>query len=138
MKYFFAFLISFIVFSCSTKDEKTNPLKQWIIDNQASIAFDIDTVISSYKLKNKLDSNWNSSSIATTIFSPNSLGKLAKIAGDTSECFVVVLTFYKNKYRKKEIMLLATQYNCLPAFNKIKLDTDSTNNFIFGKTYENY
>ena len=74
-----------------------------------------------------------SSSIAITIYAPNSLGKLAKIAGDSSECVIVKLSFYRNEMRKREIMIAAVDSSCLDKINAIDLKTDSINHLIFGK-----
>lgn len=132
MKQIFLVLTSILIFSCNSKQSKVeeDSLKQWILDNHTSLEKDINRII-----KNDLsrDSNWLSSGIVTTMYAPNSLGKLAKIAGDSSECIIVALTFYRDEMRKREIMIAADDSSCLDKLNAIDLKTDSIDNLIFGK-----
>lgn len=132
MKYIFISLTSILIFSCNSKQNKVDAdsLKQWILDNHTSLEKDIEVII-----KNDLsrDSNWLSSGVVTTMYAPNSLGKLAKIAGDSSECIIVALTFYRDEMRKREIMIAAEDSSCLDKLSSIDLMTDSINNLIFGK-----
>ena len=122
--------------SCGSghKQEKDNSLKSWILNNQDSITADADTLIQNYFSRNKLDSNWMSSTIAITKYGPDALSILASKVNDSTGCVVVELTFYKDVNKKKRIMLAAQDSSCLPILNSVSLQTDSTNEFIFGKT----
>jgi hypothetical protein len=129
-------LVSFIFFlSCNFNNEKPpkSSLKEWILSNHRQLELDAKGLISGYLKENGSDSNWTSASIATTMYAPNSLGMLARIAGDSTKCIVVELTFYKDTLQKKEIMLAAEDSTCLQMLNTVSLETDSTNQFIFGK-----
>jgi hypothetical protein len=134
MKLFSIALILLRLFSCnSIKDEKHLGLNQWIHDNRLRLESDMDNVISNYSMKEKPDSNWMSRGIAITMYARNSLGTLAKIAGDSSRCIIIELTFYKDKTRKRRLMITAEDSSCLQRLNAIELTTDSTDNLIFGK-----
>jgi hypothetical protein len=134
MKYLFIALIFLPFFSCnSTKDKKATELNHWIHDNQDRIENDIDAIIKNYLLKEKADSNWRSRGIAITMYAPNSLGTLVKIAGDSTDCIIIDLTFYKDKLRKREMKIAAQDSSCLDKLNAIQLTTDSTDHLIFGK-----
>ena len=134
MKHLCIALILLPFFSCnSTNDKKDTSLKQWIYNNQDRLENDIDTVIYNYLVKEKPDSTWSVRDLAITMFAPNSLGTLAKIAGDSMQCIIIDLTFYKDKMRKRKIMIAAQDSSCLKKLNEIELTTDSTDNLIFGK-----
>ncbi len=135
MKHIFIVLASIFIFSCNPKEHKANAdsLKQWMLDNHDHLENDIETIIKNDLSNNEQNPNWFSSSIATTMYASNSLGKLAKIASDSTECVVVELTFYKDKMRKTEIMIAAADSSCIEKLNAIKLKTDSIGNVIFGK-----
>jgi hypothetical protein len=121
--------------SCSRqKQEKDNSLKNWILSNQDSITADADALIKNYFTRNKLDSNWMFSTIAITKHGSDPLSVLASKVHDSTGCIVVELTFYKDSNKKKRIMLAMQDSSCLPIFNSVRLETDSTNEFIFGKT----
>jgi len=127
-------IISLFFLSCNLTDYKKDSfLKQWIYNNQDRLNSDIDDVIKNYLIKEKQDSNWSTVGIITTMYAPNSLGTLAKIAGDSSECIVVDLTFYRDKTRKREIMIAAQDSSCLDKLNTIKLGSDSIGNLVYGK-----
>jgi hypothetical protein len=128
-------LPTILIFSCNSNRDKSRPdsLKQWILINHNLLEKDIETIIENDLSNNKRDSNWLSSGILTTMYAPNSIGTLAKIAGDSTECIVVELTFYKDKRRKRQLMLAAEDSSCLDKLNKIKLDADSVSNLLFGK-----
>ena len=134
MKCLFIVIISLFFLSCNLTDYKKDSfLKQWIYNNQDRLNSDIDDVIKNYLIKEKQDSNWSTVGIITTMYAPNSLGTLAKIAGDSSECIVVDLTFYRDKTRKREIMIAAQDSSCLDKLNTIKLESDSIGNLVYGK-----
>ena len=134
MKCLFIVIISLFFLSCNLTDYKKDSfLKQWIYNNQDRLNSDIDDVIKNYLIKEKQDSNWSTVGIITTMYAPNSLGTLAKIAGDSSECIVVDLTFYRDKTRKREIMIAAQDSSCLDKLNTIKLGSDSIGNLVYGK-----
>ena len=131
----FIVLVSIFSLSCNSNSEhiKTGPLRQWVLDNQKHLENDIESIIKNDSMTNNPNSNWISSGIVTTIYASNSLGTLAKIAGDSTECILVELTFYKDKKRKREIMIAAEDSSCLGKLNIIQLKTDSIGNLIFGK-----
>jgi hypothetical protein len=134
MKHLFIALILLSLFSCnSTNDKKSTRLNKWVHDNQNRLENDIDTVINNYILKEKPDSNWSVRGIAITMYAPNSIGALAKIAGDSTECIIVDLTFYKDKMRKRRLMIAAQDSSCLDKLNAIEIRMDSTDKLIFGK-----
>jgi hypothetical protein len=135
MKHLFIGLTLFFFLSCnSTTDKKdTNRLKQWIDNNQDRLKNDIENSIQKWLILEKRDSNWNTVSIATRMNAANSLGTLAKIAGDSTECIVVEFTAHKDKTRKNQIMIAAEDSSCLDKLNAIELETDSIGNLIFGK-----
>ena len=135
MRYLILALASILILSCNSRQNNSSAdsLKQWILDNHNLLEKDIEAIIKNDLSNNKRDSNWMSSSIATTMYAPNSLGKLANIAGDSSECVIVELTFYRNEMRKREIMIAAVDSGCLDKMNAIDLKTDSINRVIFGK-----
>jgi hypothetical protein len=122
-------IISFVcilLISCHSN----NNLREWILNNQQQLTSATDSVIQDYYKTNNLDSNWISSSVAITEYAPNIIGALAKKAGDSTECIVIELTFYKNLNLKRSIMIAANDSTCLNKLNAIILKTDSTNNFI--------
>jgi|KBSSwiS6_1023812.scaffolds.fasta_scaffold29998_1 hypothetical protein len=127
--------VTIFIFSCDSRHDKSSAdsLQQWILNNHKLLEKDIETIIKNDLSNNKRDSNWLSSGIVTTMYAPNSLGTFAKIAGDSTECIVVELTFYKDKRRKRELMLAAEDSSCLNKLNTIKFDTDSVSNLLFGK-----
>jgi hypothetical protein len=61
------------------------------------------------------------------------LGRLAKISGDSDKCIVTTVKFYKDPNRKLEIMIGALDSTCIRILQEKKLDTDSTDRFVFGK-----
>ena len=135
MRYLLILSSLFLFLSCISNNGQ-NPkssLKEWILINHSQLEHDTKDLINGYLKADRADSNWISASIATTIYASNSLGTLAKIAGDSTECIVVELTFYKDTLQKKEIMVAAEDSACLHILNAIGLETDSTNHFIFGK-----
>lgn len=71
--------------------------------------------------------------MAITIYAPNSLGTLAKMAGDSNDCIIIELTLYRDKMQKRKLMIAAEDSSCLDKLNAIELITDSTDNLIFGK-----
>lgn len=122
--------------TCSSgqKKEQHNSLKEWILSNQHSLMIDADTIIQNYYKANKPDSNWVSAIVAITKFGPNELSALANKIHDSTGCVVVELTFYKDTNKKRRIMLAAQDSGCLKSLNNTILETDSTNDFIFGKS----
>ena len=130
---FILFNCIFII-SCNTNHtrKQDNSLKVWIENNQNLLMVDTDKIIQEYN-KNDLNNNWGSISIATTLHMENSLGKLAKLAGDSTLCIIVEFTFYKDLNQKRKIMIAAEDSTCLNKLDFISLETDSTNDFIFGK-----
>ena len=135
MKCIFLSVIFLYLTSCSSqsKKEKDNSLRSWILTNQDSLMADADTLIQNYHNRNKPDSNWMSSTIGITKYGPDALSVLASKLQDSTGCIVVELTFYKDANKKKRIMLAAQDSSCLPILNNVMLETDSTNEFIFGK-----
>jgi len=131
--------ILFVSFMClmscnsNQKKEQDNSLKGWILSNQHSLMLAADTIIQSYNNANKVDSNWTSSTIAITRYGPGTLGAFANKIHDSTGCVVVELTFYKDTNKKRRIMLAAQDSGCLKNLNNTILETDSTNDFIFGK-----
>ena len=115
------------------KKEPDNSLKGWILSNQHSLMLAADTIVQSYNNANKADSNWTSSTIAITRYGPGTLGALADKIQDSTGCVVVELTFYKDTNKKRKMMLAAQDSGCLKSLNNTILETDSTNDFIFGK-----
>lgn len=134
MKYPFIVLILLPFFSCtSTKDKKYSGISQWIYDNQDRLENDIDSIINNRLTREKPDSNWSVRGMAITIYAPNSLGTLAKMAGDSNDCIIIELTLYRDKMQKRKLMIAAEDSSCLDKLNAIELITDSTDNLIFGK-----
>jgi hypothetical protein len=135
MRYLFTVLASTLIFSCNSKKNKidTGSLKEWVLANHQILEKDIETFIKNDSANITRDSNWMSTQIATTIYAPNSLGELAKIAGDSSECIIVELTFFRDKTRKRKIMIAAEDSSCLDKLNAIDIKSDSINHLIFGK-----
>jgi len=130
--FFFGWLF---IISCTSGDSKkqTDSISQWITSNQEQLNLASDSIIQDYHERNKTDSNWISSSIVITKFAPNKLGELAEKAGDSTDCIVIELTFYKNLNQKKSILIAAEDSTCLNKLDHIILTTDSTDKFIFGK-----
>jgi hypothetical protein len=127
-KIFFAFTCILIV-SCHSN----NNLREWILNNQQQLMISTDSVIQSYHSLNQLDSNWAWISVAFTEHEPDIIGDLAKKAGDSTECIIVEVTFYRNLNQKRSIMISYNDSACLNKFSGIILRTDSTDKFIFGK-----
>jgi hypothetical protein len=100
--------------------------------NEQELNLTCDTIINKYLKENEIDPNWTSSSLVIKGFAPNILGEFAAIAGDSTECIVIELTFYKNPKRKKDILISAEDSSCLSKLKTIKLEKDSTEHFIFG------
>ena len=94
---------------------------------------DADTIIENYYSSNNLDSNWISSTIAITKYGTDALSALANKIQDSAGCIVVELTFYKDINKKRSIVLAARDSGCLNGLNNANLETDSTDDFIFGK-----
>ena len=108
-------------------------MKEWVLDKHNLLEKDIEGIIKNDLSNNKRDSNWLLSIIAITMYDPNSLGELATIAGDSSDCVIVELTFFRDEKRKRQIMIVAEDISCLNKLNEIDLKTDSVNNLVFGK-----
>ena len=103
MKHLFIPLILLFFFSCnSSTGKKVTYLNQWIHENQGRLENDIDTIINKYLLKEKPDSNWSARGIAITMYAPNSLGTLAKIAGDSSECIIIDFTSTRIRCKREK------------------------------------
>ena len=134
MKRFCIILPSIFFLSCNSNSEKrkTARLEYWLLTHKIQLEKDIDTIIKEDSTESRYP-NWVSQSILSTMYAPNSLGTFAKIAGDSTECITVVLTFYKDKTRKREIIVAAQDSSCLDKLHSIQLKTDSIDNFIFGK-----
>ena len=115
MKYLLTALASILIFSCNSKQDKvdTYSLKEWVLDKHNLLEKDIEGIIKNDLSNNKRDSNWLLPVIATTMYAPNSLGKLATIAGDSSDCVIVELTFFRDEKRKRQIMIVAEDSSCL-------------------------
>ena len=126
------------LFSCNipTHDNNGHMLKQWILKNEKELNLTCDSIINEYYKEKKTDSNWISSSLIVTEFAPNLLGTLAAMAGDSTECIVIELTFYKDPAQKKNILISAEDSSCLPKLKTINLDKDSTEHLVFGKRTE--
>ena len=135
MKYLLTALASILIFSCNSKQDNvdTYSLKEWVLDKHNLLEKDIEGIIKNDLSNNKRDSNWLLSIIAITMYDPNSLGELATIAGDSSDCVIVELTFFRDEKRKRQIMIVAEDSSCLNKLNEIDLKTDSVNNLVFGK-----
>jgi hypothetical protein len=133
-----SFLILIFFNSCKLSDSKKHEvsIKEWIVSNKEQISISSDSIIQDYLKQNKADSNWISSSIAITKFKPGVLGMLVKKVGDSTECIVIELRFYKDPKRKKSIMIAAVDSSCLHKIENIVLKTDSTDILIFGKKME--
>ena len=132
------FFSSLFVISCNSRDskERVESISQWIVSNQEQINLASDSIIADYYEKNKVDSNWTSSSIAITKHAPGIFRKLAEKAGDSTECVVIELTFYNDPRRKRSIMIASEDATCINKLDSIILETDSTESFIFGKKKE--
>lgn len=63
--------------------KQDNSLKEWIENNQNQLMVDTDKIIQEFN-RNDLNKYWGSISIANTIHKQNTLGILAKIAGDST------------------------------------------------------
>jgi hypothetical protein len=135
MKYITLMAVSFIMGSCNSNIKKNDDttLKEWILKNQHQLMLSSDSIIQDYYNKNILDSGWISSSMVIRKYAPNIFGSLVKKARDTTECIVVELTFYKDTKQKRSILISAEDSTCLKKLSTIILETDSTENFIFGK-----
>jgi hypothetical protein len=135
MRYLFIALSLIFYCSCISENKKTesDSLKQWIYENHERLEEDVNTIINNDLAVGKRDSNWLSSSIVTTIYSPNSLGELANITGGSSDCIVVELTFYNDKLRKKEVVIAAQDSSCSTRVNAIVMTPVSIGSLIFRK-----
>ena len=124
-----------LIFSCNAnhKSQEDDQLRTWILNNQQRLIFDSNSIIQKDSNSSDTSSNWGSKTYGITQYAENSLGQLAKLAGDSTECFDVYLTFYKDPNIKRKIMLGPKDSTCLEAFENLHLQTDSTNIFIFGK-----
>ena len=112
--------------------QKEEPLKVWILKNQQQLIFDSNLIIeANYNLD--ANRNWGSITMGISQYQDNSLGQLARLAGDTTECFDIFLTFYKDPAKKRKILLGPTDSTCLKIFENLEFPTDSTTVFIFGK-----
>ncbi len=92
-----------------------------------------DSLIQDYRNRTNFTTTWTSSTIANTIYAENSLGELAKKAGDSTDCIVTEITFYKDPNKKRKILIATKDSTCSKLFKSLILKTDSTNDFIFGK-----
>ena len=110
-------------------------LKSWVLNNKDLLTKDSDSIIADYISREKIDSNWYSSTIVITKHSSNSLGMLAKRVSDSSDCIATSLTFYRDPKLKSRIYITATDSSCLTPLKSIVLLEDSTDSFIYGKEY---
>lgn len=131
-------LLSFFcifVISCDSIQihKEDDSLKLWILNHQHQLSLDSDSIVQEHHDRGDENPDWIASTIANTIYAENSLGELAKKAGDSTKCIVVQLTFYKDLNKKRRIMIATRDSTCFKNFKNIILKTDSTNDFIFGK-----
>jgi hypothetical protein len=126
-------VISLCIIGCGSPERKkqTSSLKSWIFENQQQINSTCDSVIADFHKREKPDSNWTSSTISITEYAPNILGAFAAKAGDSTECIILSLSFYKDQNRKKDIIISAYDSSCLTKLRSIVLQNDSTDNFTF-------
>ncbi len=128
------FLLSCIfLISCKSNQRRNHVLRTWILNNQHQLMLDSDSLIQEYYNRTNLTTTWTSSTIANTIYAENSLGELAKKAGDSRDYIVTEITFYKDSNKKRKIMIATKNSTCSNIFKNLILKTDSTNDFIFGK-----
>ena len=131
-----AIFILVCIYSVSCNPSKhegdADSLKQWILKNEQKLNATCDAIIGEIHKMNKPDSNWSSSSIVVTEYTPNLLGTLAALAGDSTKCIVVEVTFYRDPSSKKQIMIAAEDSTCLAKLKTITLKNGSTQNFTFG------
>ena len=130
------FLLNCIfLISCKSnhRNQQDDVLKTWILNNQHQLMLDSDSLIQEYHNRTNLTTAWTSSTIANTIYAENSLGELAKKAGDSTDCIVTEIIFYKDSNKKRKIMIATKDSTCSNVFKSLILKTDSTNDFIFGK-----
>ena len=128
-------IVCLLIFSCNSNHNKQEDdrIRTWILKNQQQLIFDSNNLIQKDSNSSDTSTNWGSKTYGITQYAENSLGELARIAGDSTECFDVYLTFYKDPNVKRKIMLGVSDSTCLEAFENLHLQTDSTNIFIFGK-----
>src|SRR5450755_2883386 len=119
--------------ACSNTIKKDISIKSWILENQHQITLDTDSILKRLNDSNNLHVNWISFSIVNTIYADNSLASLAKKAGDSTMCIVIEISFYRDSVRKRRVMIAAQDSACLRKLQMIELNTDSTNDFVFGK-----
>lgn len=125
---------SLLISSCAQRNSPKNDLlKQWILQHEHELVSASDTIIRDYR-RDHPGNDWVSAEIAVTNSMSGTLGMLAETASDTTNCIVVGLTIFNNQSVKRRIFLEATDTNCLWKLNKIDLPTDSTADFVFGKT----
>jgi hypothetical protein len=134
------FLLSVIQLAgCQSTNKKDLALKKWILNNQYELIIDSDSILQrfkkerTFKKERAFETNWISFGTVTTMYADNSLGQLAKIAGDSNKCIVTFIEFYNDPNRKRRIMIAAVDSNCLAKLQLVKLNLDSTSDFIFGK-----
>jgi len=133
---FFLIIMTVVQVAACSGHDKNKSLKSWITNWQGQLKFDTDSILRHYEAgetEMKLGANWNSFSIVNTIYADNSLGHLAKKAGDSTDCIVVEVRFYQDPTRKRQIMVAAEDSTCLTKILALQLATDSTDDFIFGK-----
>ena len=128
------FLLSAIQLAgCQSTNKKDLALKKWILNNQYELTIDSDSILQRFKKERTFETNWISFGTVTTMYADNSLGQLAKKAGDSNKCIVTLIEFYNDPNRKRRIMIAAVDSNCLAKLQLVKLNLDSTSDFIFGK-----
>jgi hypothetical protein len=134
MKLITLIVVWFTLFSCTTPspNKQNDSLEAWIKENSNKIENDIEHFIKEYNREHEPDSNWVSTSYSFTLYSPNMLGQLAKVAGDSNQCIVVELTFSKFLFEKRKVMVVAEDSTCLNKIKAINLKTDSTDYFVYG------
>jgi hypothetical protein len=131
-------LLCVLLFIISCKQRTSlpqEPVKDWILIHQKELTAATDTLISDYK-KEHTENNWREISMAITNSMPGVLGQLAERAGDSSNCIVVELTFFNDPKQKRQLLLAATDSNCLRKLDGIALTLGHTNDFIYGKSNE--
>jgi hypothetical protein len=135
MKYLILAIISLFMVSCNSfeNDIQKKPLGTWIIENQREIDSTTNSLIADFHKRNNTNGqNWIASTITINQHAPNILGKLASSAGDSTECIVLQISFYRDRNLKNRIMITASDSSCLTKLKFIDLKNDSTDNFTFG------
>ena len=124
----------FLIVACGQNNSgKKELLKAWILEHETEIAFASDSLIRDYRNEHA-ESDWTSADLAITNSMSGVLGLLADKAGDTTNCVVLELTLFKDTLYKPRLFLVATDSKCLQKLSEIELKTDSTQNFVFGKS----